>query len=106
MENSLGSGDYMGVGSEGVKPTRWIKGPDFLWKDETTWPQCPSTMLSNQREDADQSATKVSFVSFSSSTATQIDEMFQRFSNWYKLRKFMAPITEKCGSAAPAQYVN
>ena len=72
-----------------VKPTRWIKGPDFLWKDETIWPQRPSAMLSNQSEGADQDATKVSFVSFSSSTATQIDDLLQRFSNWYKLKKFV-----------------
>lgn len=31
-----------------VKPTRWIKGPDFLWKDETVWPQRSFAMLSNQ----------------------------------------------------------
>ena len=53
------------------------------------WPQRPSAMLSDQEEDADRNAVKVSFVSFSSTTAIQIDEMFQRFSNWYKLKKFV-----------------
>ena len=72
-----------------VKPTRWLKGPDFLLKDEAMWPQRPSAMLSNQEEDADRKAVKVSFVSFSSTTAIQTDKMFQRFSNWYKLKKFV-----------------
>lgn len=72
-----------------VKPTRWIKGPDLLRKDKTMWPRRPAAMLSNQREDADDDAVKISFVSFSSTTAIQIDEMFQRFSNWYKLKKFV-----------------
>ena len=72
-----------------VKPTRWINGPDFLFKDETMWPQRPSAMLSDQEEDADRNAVKVSFVSFRSTTAKQIDDMFQRFSNWYKLKIFV-----------------
>ena len=72
-----------------VKPTRWLKGPDFLLKDEAMWPQRPSAMLGNQEEDADRKAVKVSFVSFSSTTAIQTDKMFQRFSNWYKLKKFV-----------------
>lgn len=44
-------------------------------------------MMSNQGEEADLNAVKVSFVSFSSTTAIQIDETFQRFYNWYKLKK-------------------
>ena len=72
-----------------VKPTRWIKGPDFLLKDETMWPRRPAAMLSNLEEDADRDAVKISFASSSSTTAIQVDEMFQRFSNWYKLKKFV-----------------
>ena len=72
-----------------VKPTRWIKGPDFLLKDETMWPRRPSTMLSDKGGDADWDAVKISFVSFGSTTAIQIDERFHRFSNWYKLKKFV-----------------
>lgn len=53
------------------------------------WPQRPSAMLSNQEEDADQKAVKVSFTSVSSTTAVHIDKMFQRFSNRYKLKKFV-----------------
>ena len=45
---------------------------------------------------------KVSFVSFSSTTAIQIDEMFQRFSNWYKLKKFVGWILRLKNSARDA----
>ena len=51
-------------------------------------------MLSNQGEDADRNVVKVSFVSFSSTTAIQINETFERFSNWHKLKKFVGWATK------------
>ena len=59
----------------------WITGPDFPLKDETMCFRRHLAMLSNQGEDADRNVVKVSFVSFSSTTAIQINVTFERFSN-------------------------
>ena len=72
-----------------LKSTRWIKGPDFLWHDEATWPQRPAVMNEDQGKDGDLDVNRTSFVSLTSATATPIDSMFERFANWHKLRKFV-----------------
>ena len=59
-------------------------------------------MLNIQEEDADRNAVKASFVCLSSTTAIQIDEMFQRFSNWYKLKKFVGWILRFKNGASDA----
>ena len=71
-----------------VQSTHWIKGPDFLWHDEATWPQCPAAMNEDQGKDYNLDVNRAPFVSLASATATPIESMFERFSNWRKLKKF------------------
>lgn len=71
-----------------VQSTHWIKGPDFPWHDEAAWPQCPATMNEDQGKDYNLDVNRAPFVSLASVTATPIESMFERFSNWRKLKKF------------------
>ena len=98
-----------------VQSTRWIKVLDFLWHDEATWPQRPTAMNEDQGKDGDLGANRASFVSLASATATPIQSMFERFSNWHKLKKFLgwmlrfknglrnAVVRQKQGGNSPPQ---
>ena len=73
-----------------VQYTRWTKGPSFLWNDEATWPKLPAAMIRDQSENFDPEVVKASFVGLAHPSAIQMGEFFERFSCWYKLKKFVA----------------
>ena len=50
-----------------------MKGPDFLWYDEATWPQRPTAMSEDQQKDGDLEVNRALFLSMASTTAARSD---------------------------------
>jgi hypothetical protein len=69
---------------------RWISGAEFLWHTEETWPQRPADM---QRIKADDPEVKKEAISLAVSSSHEYDlltNIFNRFSSWNRLQKFVA----------------
>ena len=66
-----------------------MKGPDFLWHDKATWPQRPTAMSEDQEKDGDLEVNRALFLSMASTTATPCEAMFEWFSSWHQLKKFL-----------------
>ena len=69
--------------------TRWINGPDFLWKSNDSWriqAHAVPTISDNDPE------MKPNIQAFSTVNSSQIlvDDILRRFSSWYSLKKFVA----------------
>ena len=69
--------------------SRWLRGPDFLWHPESSWPIAPSPVLEVSPADPEvKSTTEV----YSQSTEIRVEptnKIFERFSSWYGLKKFV-----------------
>lgn len=69
---------------------RWLKGPEFLWKPESEWPQQPFTL--GQVPDDDPEVRKVTTSSVVS--INQVDnatiKLINSFSDWHRLRRAVA----------------
>ncbi|XP_074649414.1 uncharacterized protein LOC141904651 [Tubulanus polymorphus] len=79
--------------SRGLKPTeliissRWLMGPEFLWRDESQWPKQPDD-VNFDIDPSDQELRKTV-------NTVEVDEdhllnSFSQFSSWYKLKKCVA----------------
>ena len=68
--------------------TRWINGPDFLWKPKDFWPIQPHAVPTISDHDPE---VKPDIQAFSTVNSSQIvvDEILQRFSSWYGLKTWM-----------------
>ena len=93
--------------SRGCQTERWLKGPDFLWKPESEWPEQPQDEVKVSPSDPEVKAT--SFIindksctddSKNSSDAPggvvddasmhPVQKLTEHYSSWYKLKKATA----------------
>ena len=74
-----------------LKKHEWFSGPDFLWKSQATWPQCP---LDLEVVDPDDPEVKTVCATLTSDSAKKDDydilQLMKRFSSWYKLKKVIS----------------
>ena len=72
-----------------LKNKRWIQGPDFLWKSEGAWPsqQCVVSMVAENDPEIKRESQVLSTKAEAGST---LGQLFGRFSQWHRLKKFVA----------------
>jgi hypothetical protein len=68
--------------------SRWINGPEFLWKPQNFWPRQPTTTAIRD----DDPEVKLSVQAFSTVNSSQVtmDAVLERFSSWERLKRFVA----------------
>ena len=72
-----------------LESKRWLDGPEFLWQSKEFWPKRPATM-GEIEENNPEVKKKKSFVVTASQATSNMNEIFVRFSSWYRLKKFVA----------------
>ena len=74
-----------------AKSNRWSKGPHFLWQNEENWPKGPAVLDDDEREEEPCASEerRVTFISLACPTKRDIDKVFERFSSWFKVKKFV-----------------
>ncbi|XP_068716993.1 uncharacterized protein [Montipora capricornis] len=72
-----------------LKNKRWIRGPEFLWKSEDAWPsqQCAVSMVAENDPEVKRESQVLSTKAEAGST---LGQFFGRFSQWHRLKKFVA----------------
>ena len=72
-----------------LKNKRWIRGPEFLWKSEDAWPsqQCSVSMVAEDDPEVKRASQVLSTKAEAGST---LGQFFGRFSQWRRLKKFVA----------------
>lgn len=75
-----------------AKSNRWSRGPHFLWQNEENWPKRPAALDDDEREEEPCASEerRVAFISLARPTKRDIDKVFESFSSWFKLKKFVA----------------
>lgn len=74
--------------SRGIQSTRWLNGPEFLYREESAWPQEPSVMLSVNEKDLE--VKSVLSVCQPTEEENPIKRLLQYYSSWHKLKKAVA----------------
>ena len=69
--------------------SRWIRGPPFLWKEESEWPTQPEFKHSMLEEEVEFKPNRKVYA-VASDKADPIDLLLQRHSSWYGLKKSVA----------------
>ena len=67
-----------------LKNDRWLKGPDFLWKDEEHWPKLKEPLTI---KDDDPEVRKEARVYTVTSAVHPLDSLISYFSSWWKLKR-------------------
>ena len=80
--------------SRGVRPkdlskSKWITGPDFLWKDEAAW-EIPQTEAFGPPSEDDPEVKKVVLATEVSLSWPTVEERMEYFPDWYRARKAVA----------------
>lgn len=73
-----------------TESNRWTRGPDFLWQNEENWPKHPVAKNQGEEDPCGSEEKRATFVSLVQSMPVEIDELFNRFSSWFQLKKFVA----------------
>ena len=70
------------------KLERWLKGPEFLWKDKSHWPVQPDQLpdLSQDHKELKRKRIQVHAIVEEGS----LESLISRYSSWYKLQKCVA----------------
>ena len=68
---------------------RWNRGPVFLWENQQSWPTIP-TAIGQEIKDEDVEEVKTSFASLTNLPSRDIVKIFERFSSWFSLLRFVA----------------
>ena len=69
---------------------RWLRGPDFLWRPESSWPIGPSPVLKVSPDDPEVKSTAEVYFQSTEIREEPMNKIFERFSSWYRLKKFIA----------------
>ncbi|CAB4015368.1 Hypothetical predicted protein, partial [Paramuricea clavata] len=64
-----------------ISNTRWLSGPDFLWKSETHWPTPPNVLGEIQDEDMEVKREVQTFSTDTIAHESTLDAIFKRFSS-------------------------
>ena len=73
-----------------INYSRWLRGPDFLWRPESSWPIAPSPVLEVLPDDPEVKSTAEAYSQSTEIREEPINKIFERFSSWYGLKKFIA----------------
>ncbi|XP_046555299.1 uncharacterized protein LOC124264595 [Haliotis rubra] len=91
VESKLNPADDASRGlnaDEMISQERWMKGPDFLWLDESAWPTIPEAFELPER-DVEIKRPKVYFVQGDVKHGCT-NRLLERYSSWYKLKRAVA----------------
>jgi len=69
--------------------SHWLKGPEFLWHDDSDWPISPATTTDVSDLELKEETLSCLTVSQDSSD-TVVQQFLVRYSLWYKLKKSVA----------------
>lgn len=73
-----------------LKNERWLMGPGFLWKSEEAWPSQQHTDPTVAENDPEVKRERQVFSSTTEAGMTTLSQPFGRFSQWHRLKKFVA----------------
>ena len=77
-----------GIGAqELLSGCQWSKGPEYLWGDESEWPELPRALPAVESMDPEvKKEPKCCAVTTAETAHGPVDELVERHSSWYKLR--------------------
>ena len=73
-----------------VQSNRWAKGLEFLWLDKERWLKTSIAVSEEIQKDPTGPEIRATFATHTSATSFNILKVFQQFSSWYALKKFVA----------------
>ena len=73
---------------EFAKLDHWLRGPKFLWQDESHWPVQPDELPELEDSNRELKREKVQINAISQTNS--LDDLCLRFSSWYQLQKAFA----------------
>lgn len=73
-----------------IKKNRWIRGPDFLWEQESRWPAQPITVREISDDDPEIKRETHTFFTVSDAGTNSMNKLLEKFSSWSRLKKIMA----------------
>ena len=73
-----------------INKNRWIRGPDFLWEQESRWPAQPTTVREIPNDDSEIKRETCTFYAVSDAGANSMNKLFEKFSSWSRLKKIVA----------------
>jgi len=76
--------------SEMVSSDRWKHGPKYLSDTEDKWPEMPTECSELTDDDKEVKKDAKSYTVTSSVQSDPIDDLFQRYSSWYRLKRGVA----------------
>lgn len=76
------------TGEEMINQVRWFKGPQFLWKDETEWPNKLESVFEITDDDLEvKRMSNVYLIDGENNASGEImEKIMKRRSSWYKLK--------------------
>ena len=77
-----------------LSDNRWIKGATFLWEEDASWPAQPR--LAEAPDSSPEVRREVSLVMSQRAPCDGIDNLLQRYSSWFALRRAVAWLQMFC----------
>ena len=72
---------------EMMKNSRWLNGPAFLWKEESSWPEMIEVPT---LKDSDPEVRKESRIYTAAAVQDSIENLIHHYSSWWKLKRAFA----------------